>query len=668
VVFSLFFVFLFSHVPVSANSSPPALEWATSPIWLKLLHYQVTTFDVYESEIDSKNFFLNPESGKTSPELELKAALDILPNSLEKRCTFPARTLALAEKFPEAFEKVFHSANREKELRAQCGETFKWIDHLEAKSVSLVFSTSFLGNPASLFGHTFLVLNRNELNSTHTMATDLRSYAINFSADVPESDPGPIYLFKGVFGLYHGLFNVRPYYQMIGEYNNQENRDLWEYPISFNPQEFNRFLMHLFELHGLDDSNKPYADYFFFNENCSYQILTLLEAANPSLDLTSPFHNLAIPTQTLRRVIQEQTTHNGPFLKPIFRPSLSKKFLSEYSLLKPQEKAQFELSIDIHSTSWNTVNSVNPVTTGTDLKSTRTLDASIDYMNFIKFRDATAFSNEYESRLNTLLTERSQAAPATENSPIQNSKNAPHLGHGIHTLEVGWVIDEYSGPRLESEKSVPHLLLGGRVGFHEFLDRSEGFEPDLQLFGIRPQITYDTRRKKLKLYRFDFLEFQSRPAWNRLKSPLSLDFESSLKRFTDLNCESHDLNSCSLGLNLGGGAGVSQRLWHITLSELMHLELATASEMQKKGRMLLGPRLEALADAFNIFKLRTVWQLQYDPFESLKGRKLFIESSTALRFSPLYSDSVDFEVGANFSNIKTEHWPMHWAAKWLHSF
>jgi len=67
---------------------------------------------------------------------------------------------------------------------------------------------------------------------------------------------------------------------LVKEYGDFENRDIWEYRLQLTAAQTERLLMHVWEL------KESYFDYFFFTENCAYQLLPLLEVANPELHLT----------------------------------------------------------------------------------------------------------------------------------------------------------------------------------------------------------------------------------------------------------------------------------------------------------------------------------------------------------------------------------------------
>ena len=69
--------------------------------------------------------------------------------------------------------------------------------------------------------------------------------------------------------------------------------------------------MHIWEL------RQAYANYYFIDENCSYQLLALLEVARPRLDLTRHFQWWAIPVDTVRSVIEQK----GLLARAVYRPS-----------------------------------------------------------------------------------------------------------------------------------------------------------------------------------------------------------------------------------------------------------------------------------------------------------------------------------------------------------
>ncbi len=151
-----------------------------------------------------------------------------------------------------------------------------------------------MNNPSSMFGHTLLRFDR----AGQDEKTRLLSYAVNYGA-VTGNDNGLLFAVYGLTGGYPGTYSVMPYYQLVRQYTDFENRDIWEYQLNLTPAEVRRLLEHLWEL------REQYADYYFFDENCSYQLLFLLDVARPGLRLADRFPVYAIPVDTVRAVVRQ---------------------------------------------------------------------------------------------------------------------------------------------------------------------------------------------------------------------------------------------------------------------------------------------------------------------------------------------------------------------------
>lgn len=76
---------------------------------------------------------------------------------------------------------------------------------LDVASVTVVFASAYLDNPASLFGHTLLRLDQRD----QTERTRLLAHAINYAADDSNNHP-LLYAFDGIAGGFQGRFEVQP--------------------------------------------------------------------------------------------------------------------------------------------------------------------------------------------------------------------------------------------------------------------------------------------------------------------------------------------------------------------------------------------------------------------------------------------------------------------------
>ena len=85
--------------------------------------------------------------------------------------------------------------------------------------------------------------------------------------------------------------------------------------------------MHAWEM------GNAYFDYFFFKENCSYHILSLLEYANPDLHLREQFHFWTIPADTVRIIVAQP----GLVGATTYRPSRSTIIRRKRTFLTPEE-------------------------------------------------------------------------------------------------------------------------------------------------------------------------------------------------------------------------------------------------------------------------------------------------------------------------------------------
>ncbi len=280
-----------------------AQDLASTSDWLNLLHYENSTSGL-KSEADGKGFFLSSR-GKTKADQELAATIEAFkqPDKKFGKLNLPAACVFVAR-------KIFLEKNGYKFPEVSCPEYENWRKALDIGSLSLVFASSYPNNPASMFGHTFLRLNHKNSNNP------LLDYAVNFAATTG-NDGGVEFALLGVFGGYEGHYSLAPYFIKVNEYNNSEARDLWEYPLKLNQKNIDLLLAHLWEL-----ESTTYFDYYFFDENCSWQILRLLEAATPELRLSnkSPFY--VIPSETVR-ILKEADL----IQEPIYRPSLQKIYL-----------------------------------------------------------------------------------------------------------------------------------------------------------------------------------------------------------------------------------------------------------------------------------------------------------------------------------------------------
>ena len=257
------------------------LKLHQDPYWLVLLHYKRGVAGL-RSLVDDPRFFIAP-NGKTDPADELSSDLKGFfeaetPDDERPACRFPARFAWLKERL--SIDDAFLPA-------ADCAAYKAARARVNPASAVFVFPTAFMNRPASLFGHTFIRIDNDRKSK-------LLAHAVNYSA-FTQGAGGVMYSFRGVFGGFKGYYSIMPYYEKVKEYGDIDQRDIWEYNLNLSRREVERMFQHIWELKDI------YTDYYFFDENCSYMVLFLLEAARPGLHLTDDFL-WVIPLDTVRAV------------------------------------------------------------------------------------------------------------------------------------------------------------------------------------------------------------------------------------------------------------------------------------------------------------------------------------------------------------------------------
>jgi hypothetical protein len=241
------------YPPILFSNTIDLEELSKDRTWLHLLH-----FDNYasKSSIVSKEFFVSP-NGMTDSYSELLATIEAYNNHpLKTICKYPARTTWLNEKLKlKNFKKNFDN----------CKSLHKRLKLLDIDSISLVFVSGYMKNPASTFGHTFLKLNKkSDVNK-------LLDTTLSFGAIVPDNENIMVYIFKGIFGFYDATYSDKYFFTHDMAYTKTELRDMWEYKLNLPKEKVTFLLLHIFEI-----SNKQF-QYYFFKKNCAYEITKLVE-------------------------------------------------------------------------------------------------------------------------------------------------------------------------------------------------------------------------------------------------------------------------------------------------------------------------------------------------------------------------------------------------------
>ncbi len=524
--------------------------------WLNLIHYNIE-FNRYVSQADDDNFFYATD-GKENPETELIETLKNLyiqtdDQNQQTQCRFIARTEWLSNKL---------NINKEQLPKVLCSEYLEWRQLIKADSVSLIFPAYHLNSPSSMFGHTLL-----RLDNSADKQSEWLSFAVNFGADVNSDDNSFFYAYQGLAGGYPGLFITEPYFKKIQEYNRIEHRDIWEYKLNLTPVETERMIKHLWEVKAIN------FDYYFFDENCSYRLLELLEVARPGIELTDEFILTAIPVDTVRAVEEAQLIESISY-----RPARATEIQFMLKKIPVQHRDIVkQLSVDIEFSN-------NQLFTSLSTEEKKQLvDIAYKYLRYQntgKKRDPDVAKRSYKllQLLNSYPAEIKTINTTPESFP-------PEKGHKSKRASIAL------GKRLDNN----YAEFGFKMSFHDLEDNKNGF-----LQGAQINIgTIKFRAEDnvgLRLYQLDIIDIFSLTPRNEFFEPLSWKIYTGFER-------QYTYDKDQLIYHVSGGAGGT---WEIIKNHQFHALAIGRLEINKQLKNFLEPAIGFTSGFLSHFKNTTV--------------------------------------------------------------
>ncbi len=459
---------------------------AERPEWRTLLHYKPRRFSGgIESLVDSESFFLSPE-GKHDPQAELDATLaaffetDAAEPDKSAQCTFAGR-----------FHWLDHALKFDPDRlpRLPCPRFNRWLDRMNPERLTLVFPAAYLNNPASMFGHTLLRVDAADQDES----TSLLAHAVNYAADT-QDQRGVMYAVNGLFGGYEGRFSIAPYYLAVREYGDIENRDIWEYGLNLTPEEIGRMLRHLWEMRAAR------FDYYFLDENCSFHLLSLLEAARPGLNLTDRFSWWVIPSETVRAVMEA-----GLIDGVRYRPARNTVLMDRARHMDDGMQMLAKRMVDGGPGACaRELGSLTPA------DQARVIDLALDYA---AYRQSPRFGKEKlpSGTVPELLEARSRLEAPDLAPVIPMPEVRPGEGHKPARAGIGY--------GFEDRRQFVELTL--RPGYHDLLDPEGGFTPGAAVRAFDTAVRLYPEEGKVELERLDVVEITSLSDWGRFLRPLS---------------------------------------------------------------------------------------------------------------------------------------------------
>ena len=371
-----------------------------------------------------------------------------------------------------------------------------------------------------MYGHTLLRLDALEDQGD----AGWLSTAVSFGADVDAEDNSLLYAYKGLAGGYRGTFVIDHYYKKIQEYDRIEHRDIWEYRLNLSSEETERLVTHLWEVRGVG------FDYFYFDENCSYRLLELLEIARPGIDLTGEFRLTAIPVDTVRAIDAA-----GMIESATFRPSQLTRLQHALQQVPAEDQELIiGLSDDVKISVTDAFTRLPPD------RQKAIVDIAYEYLRYQqsgKARDPAAAKRSH--RLLLLLNTYSKGTTTDLAIP---APGAPDRGHGSKRTALGL------GKRLDNH----YAELGFKMSYHDLEDNEYGFLRGAQINIGSVQIRAE-ENESVRLYRLDLADILSLTPRTAFFKPLSWKIYGGLERQLTRGVD-------QLTAHVTGGAGGSWKL------------------------------------------------------------------------------------------------------------
>ena len=469
--------------------------------WQHLLHFRShSLLGFMESENDTDSFFISPV-GKIDLKAEMLAevalfSLNKQPDNESLQCRFPARYQWLKQFYPSWQDQT-------------CSELQDWKNDIGAHKLTLIFPASYLNSPSSMYGHTLIRLDREDESKSK-----LLSYSVNFAANADPTDNELVFSYKGLAGGYPGVVSILPYYAKVNEYSHLEHRDVWEYQLNLTEQEVDQFVNHIWE------TKETEFDYFFFDENCSYRLLALLDASSERIDVAKNFSLKAMPIDTIRSLIDSDKVDSVEY-----RASSGVMLNQQQEQLTGAQKEWAKKIVE--ETEY--LNDENFILLS-EFEQAQILEVSISYLRYLVVKKKQ-HSPENRKKSLVLLSARSKIALQDVFQPIVEPNIRDDEGHLTHRAMVA----------VGQQNEDKFIDLQMRIAYHELMDLPDGFIRGgqiemgaLTLRGINRHKSSNSAEEKdfsLQLQRFSLINILSLGSRDYFQQPISWRVNGGLDRF-----------------------------------------------------------------------------------------------------------------------------------------
>ena len=481
---------------------------STSVKWQKLIKFEGADYRKNSDfAIHSQRFYLSDMLTLSAKGELIKTLEALLSNKYANdaaenpQCRFPARYHWLKKHFDLLSVKP-----------VICQDFLDWSKLSKTQSLSLVFATGYLGNPASYYGHTLI-----KLNSIKSEKLNLLETSINFGANVPDDEDPISYIFKGVVGGYDASFTDSNFYFHTQNYLENELRDLWEYQLNLSKDDYYFLVAHIWEL-----IEQDYV-YYFFDENCVYRMYELFTLFD-DIDLPDIKAPWVIPQEVVR-AINSAKYKNAPLVKKVkYIPSRQANFYNKYWQLEGNAQAIIE-KITTNTEQLNLL-ATEQLSEKAILKILSTL---LDYYQYLMAVDKENKKQHHQSYIQ-ILSYRYQL-PAGKAKFFDKKVKSPHLARPSSYSQVSFIDNRQLG------SGVTFKL---RPAYYDQLDAESGHVKNGTLKMAELDLEYIA--SKLAIRSFSIFEVIS--VANQATGLLQDDYDS-WKLYLGLQKQDDECTSCA---------------------------------------------------------------------------------------------------------------------------
>lgn len=176
------------------------------------------------------------------------------------QCKFPARFMFIKKEL-NLSNSIFPKIN--------CPALTEYKQKAPAKNIYMVFASANIKSPSSMMGHTFFKFEG-------TYKNQKTSHAISFYTFINTINPFKL-IYENIASGMKGIFGLSPYKDVLYNYLENENRNIWEYKLNLTSYQKKFIFYHIWELKDIK------MKYYFTSFNCSTVDLFIISIINPSI-------------------------------------------------------------------------------------------------------------------------------------------------------------------------------------------------------------------------------------------------------------------------------------------------------------------------------------------------------------------------------------------------